>query len=518
MSNQRTAALVGATALASSLATLGVVLGARWVRRSDKQRTARDAARAAAATALPASEPRAAAAPPPPAEHDDSLIREQLSRNYAFLGEEGMARLRGSFVVVVGAGGVGSWAALMLLRAGVSHIRIVDFDQVSLSSLNRHACATLADVGRPKVVCCANYFRQIAPWARVEACVDLFSGDNAARLLDGRPTYVIDAIDNLDTKVELLRYCFVNDIRVFASMGAGAKADPSRIQISDISTTAEDPLARTVRRELRARGVPPVPPTGHASIAAPPSKDVTAADAAAAADAADADVRRWTIPCVYSTEKSDTRLLPLDEAEVAKGDVNELAAFEDFRVRILPVLGPLPAMFGLAAATYVMCDIAGHELEPLAVKGRRRLYEKLFSDLNVTESRYPAPAPSAPLAESATAHDIPASYREDGRSAPPPRIRIPFSVNDCAYIFEEVFRGRSVVPPCDSLATGQLLRWDASRPLDYDNVALFDRRQARVHEARVLKGGEDPAAVWGPRVAAVFARRIAEEKRMSRWR
>ena len=91
-------------------------------------------------------------------------------------------------------------------------------------------------------------------------------------------------------------------------------------------------------------------------------------------------------------------------------------------------------------------------------------------------------------------------------------------MNDCAYIFEEVFRGRSIVPPCDSLATGQLLRWDASRPLDYDNVALFDRRQARVHEARVLKGGEDPAAVWGPRVAAVFARRIADEKRMSRWR
>ncbi|WFD37015.1 hypothetical protein MCUN1_003907 [Malassezia cuniculi] len=490
MSHQRTAVLVGGAAVASSLVTLAAVFGWQRVRRIEKKRDVIQAAHASTVTAMPAAEP----VQEEPAEHDDDLVREQLSRNYAFLGDEGMAKIRDSFVVVVGAGGVGSWAALMLLRSGVKRLRIIDFDQVSLSSLNRHACATLADVGRPKVVCCASFFRKIAPWAHIEPVVELFCAEHADRLLGGEPTYVVDAIDNLSTKVELLRYCYTHDLRVFASMGAGAKADPSRIQISDISTTAEDPLARTVRRELRALGIPPVPPTG---AEAP---------------------RTWSIPCVYSTEKSDTRLLPLDESEVEKGDVNELAAFEDFRVRILPVLGPLPAMFGLAAATYIICDIAGHEMEPLAVKGRRRLYEKLFSDLNVLESRYPSPEPSVPLSKSATADDVPAGYREDGRSAPPPRIRIPFSVNDCAYIFEEVFRGRTVVPPCDSLSNGQIMRWDASRPLDYDNVVLLDRRQARIHESRVLKDGEDPAAVWGAAVADIVAKRMAEERRMSRWR
>lgn len=520
-SSQRTAAIAAAAAaaaaLVSSLATLGAVWGVQRSRRGRCVRDARSAARAAAPTALPAK-----ADEEEPAVHDDSLVREQLSRNYAFLGDEGMQRLRESFVVVVGAGGVGSWAALMLLRSGVQHIRIIDFDQVSLSSLNRHACATLADVGRPKVVCCAAFFRQIAPWARIEACVDLFSRENAARLLGGRPAYVIDAIDNLGTKVELLRFCYENGLRVFASMGAGAKADPSRIQISDISTTAEDPLARTVRRELRALGIPPVPPSGATSLAAPPPKDAPAAAVQAAAEAAEAEPPPL-IPCVYSTEKSATHLLPLDEAELERGDVNELAAFEDFRVRILPVLGPLPAMFGLAAATYVMCELAGYALEPLAIKGRRKLYEKLFSDLNVMEAKYPSPAAEAGAAPglaapSATPGDVPASYRGERASGPPPRVRIPFSVNDCAYIFEEIFRGKTVVPPFETLATGQLMRWDPARPLDYSNVVLLDRRQARVHEARVLRGGEDPAAVWGERAARMYAQRMAEERRMSRWR
>ena len=81
------------------------------------------------------------------------MIREQLARNYAFLTEEGMEKVRNQRIVVVGAGGVGSWVATMLARSGVEHLRIIDFDQVSLSSLNRHAVATLKDVGIPKVDC-----------------------------------------------------------------------------------------------------------------------------------------------------------------------------------------------------------------------------------------------------------------------------------------------------------------------------------------------------------------------------
>lgn len=710
--SSRTALLLGAVAVGSSLATLGSVLGMQYVWRCERRRQLKERVSHEAdqlSSPLPRADSNKPAAqdggrragahvpmppaPPPADAFDEQLVREQLSRNYGFLGEDGMHAIRNSFVVVVGAGGVGSWAALMLLRSGVSHLRLIDFDQVSLSSLNRHACATLADVGRPKVRCCAEYFARIAPWAKVEACVELFSGQEADRLLAGRPTYVLDAIDNLSTKVDLLRYCYEHQLRVISSMGAGAKADPSRIQLSDISTTVEDPLARAVRRELRALGIPPIvsgnvaapaskgpkkgkeapghvegqggqggrpskdsnagqpsqpgesstpdeaakqpagkpdgnpateapdrrakpsekpaqpsldapprdaattrrsstgsamdrfyspnpspdpqredavseepaqlpPPEAEAppapsaephGVSAPAPSDAAAEQANGAADgappralaesqeasaaalagaeapadgpahadspaASDPLDQPWTIPCVYSTEKSDTRLLPLPEDQVEKGYVHELAAFEDFRVRILPVLGPLPAMFGLAAATYILCDLAKHRIEPLAVKGRRKLYEKLFSDLNVVESRYPSP--EGAQTRSATPHDVPPTYQADsapGRG-PPPRIRIPFSVNDCAYVFEEVFRGRTVVPPFESLANGQLMRWDSQRPLDYDNVALFDRRQAREHEQKVLKEHAAPEQVWGERTAAMVQKRLAEERRMSRWR
>lgn len=173
----------------------------------------------------------------PPAIFDDKLIQEQLSKNTALLGEEGTRKVRDSFVVVVGAGGVGSWAALMLMRSGVKRIRIIDFDQVTLSSLNRHAVATLEDVGTPKVRCIKNHFREIAPFVEVDACIDLLNADNVDQLLGGNPDYVVDAIDNINTKIDLIKYCYDKKLQVISSMGAGAKADPSRIQIADISET-----------------------------------------------------------------------------------------------------------------------------------------------------------------------------------------------------------------------------------------------------------------------------------------
>ena len=115
---------------------------------------------------------------------------------------------------------------------------------------------------------------------------------------------MLDAIDNITTKVDLLKYCHEHKIKVFSSMGSGLKSDPTRIQISDISSTIYDPLARSVRRRLRLQGV------------------------------------QSGIPVVYSTEvPSDVKLLPLPEEEFQKGDVKELGVFDDFRVRILPVLG-----------------------------------------------------------------------------------------------------------------------------------------------------------------------------------
>ena len=139
-------------------------------------------------------------------------------------------------------------------------------------------------------------------------------------------------------------------------MGAGAKADPSRVQSADISSTTYDPLSRSVRQRLKRHPTHPV----HSGI-----------------------------PVVYSTEVPSISLLPLPQDEFDKGDVKELAPFDDFRVRILPVLGMLPAIFGLHIATYVICDLAGKPIEePLPVKGRKKLYEKLVKELSAREMKF----------------------------------------------------------------------------------------------------------------------------------
>ena len=124
--------------------------------------------------------------PLPDTEYAEELVREQLARNYAFLGEEGVARVRKACVVIVGCGGVGSWAAVMLARSGVARLRLVDFDYVTLSSLNRHATAALADVGTPKVQCVARALHAIAPFVEVDPRVELWRGDaDGAELLKG---------------------------------------------------------------------------------------------------------------------------------------------------------------------------------------------------------------------------------------------------------------------------------------------------------------------------------------------
>ena len=118
--------------------------------------------------------------------YDEGLIREQLARNYAFFGEEAMHRIRGGQVVIVGCGGVGSYAALMLARSGVSKIRLVDFDYVTLSSLNRHATALLEDVGTPKVTCVESMIRRVAKWVQVDARIEIWRKDEGGgRLLEG---------------------------------------------------------------------------------------------------------------------------------------------------------------------------------------------------------------------------------------------------------------------------------------------------------------------------------------------
>jgi tRNA A37 threonylcarbamoyladenosine dehydratase len=268
---------------------------------------------------------------------DDELILEQLARNRVFLGDEGLARLRDACVVIVGCGGVGSHACAALARSGVSRLRLIDFDQVTLSSLNRHAVATLADVGLPKVQCLQRRLVAVTPWVRFDLRLQKFDGKVADELLGGwvedeggkavRPVdFVIDAIDNIDSKVELLKYCHDHGLPVISAMGAGTKSDPTRVMVGDIGASFEDGLSRATRRRLKLLGV------------------------------------SSGIPVVYSTEKmgeGKAALLPLSEEEFQKGAVGDLGVLPDFRVRILPVLGTMPAVFGYTVANHVILRLTG---------------------------------------------------------------------------------------------------------------------------------------------------------------
>ncbi|KAI0752645.1 ubiquitin-protein ligase molybdopterin-converting factor [Daedaleopsis nitida] len=389
-----------------------------------------------------------------PLAYNEELVREQLARNYAFFGEDGMAQIRKSTVVVVGCGGVGSWAAVMLARSGVAKLRLVDFDQVTLSSLNRHATATLQDVGIPKVKCIERTLKQISRVVEVDARIDIWRKETGGDLFEGAD-WVIDAIDNITTKVDLLKYCHENSIKVFSSMGSGAKCDPTRVQISDISFTMYDPLARSVRRRLRLEGV------------------------------------SSGIPVVYSTEvPGEVKLLPLPEEEFQKGNVKELGVFDDFRVRILPVLGPLPAIFGLNIATYILCELAGKPIHnPLPVKGRKKFNERLYRDLHKREEKF-------------LGHQI---------------NKLPVDDDDAGILFDDIHRGRSVRPPHAVPERPALVRWDPDAPLSLENCVAFEFADAERHLQECLLAKKRPEEVWGADVVEVVRRRSEEARKVVEW-
>jgi len=384
-------------------------------------------------------------------EFSDHLIREQLARCYAVFQEEGMAKVRKARVVIVGCGGVGSWAAMMLVRSGISFIRLVDFDQVTLSSLNRHASATLADVGIPKVRSVAKAIRAVSSWVEIDERQETWRmDDDGIRLLEG-VDWVVDAIDNIGTKVSLLAHCHRNGIKVISSMGAGSKLDPTRIQIADIASTTEDPLSRAVRVRLR--------------------KEHRIATG---------------ITVVYSSEPpvEALKLLPLSEEEREKGDVKHLAVHDDFRVRVIPVFGPLPSIFGLHMASYIICDVAGMPIQrPLANKNRKKLYEKLMVELKTREEKL--------LAE--------------------PLNRIPLDEIDVIYIFEDLNRGRSIVPPYQLPKRPTLTRWNPQEPLTPENCVVFDFSELTKH-LEGLKQGKTGEEIWGEEVAELVRKRKEEAR------
>ena len=418
--------------------------------------------------------------------NDPDLINEQLTRTASFLGPDRFPLLCNSFVIVVGLGGVGSHCASALARSGVSKIRLVDFDQVTLSSLNRHAVATLADVGTPKVECVKKRLQAVVPWVQWECFNEIWRHEQAEGLLGpwgigkgrnpGRnPDFVVDAIDNIDSKTALLEYCHRRGIKVVSSMGAGCKGDPTRVFVGDISMSMEDPLSRVTRRRLRAVGI------------------------------------SEAIPVVYSTEKpgpGKAQLLPLPEEDFLKGHTNELSVLPDFRARILPVLGTMPAVFGYILANFVILELTGYPHESGAVKGREKMYDNILTNLQGLEERL---------------------IRHEGADST--GLRIPVTKDDVGYLVEEVYRGKSVV---SSLPTRlALVRWKVPEggfkiekngegqktvKLSLTDLVCMTKDEAAVHEKEILKGSETLEELYSSDVLQLVERRRREERYYHQYR
>jgi len=179
----------------------------------------------------------------------------RFSRTELLVGRVGLDRLRSSRVMVCGIGGVGSYAAEALGRAGVGQITLVDFDDICLTNVNRQIHALSSTVGQPKVEVMAARLRDINPQAEIIPVKAFFSRENAEELLSSRPDYVLDAIDHFTAKTALITICREHGIPVVSSMGAANKLDPTKIQVADIAETRNCRMARSMRKILRKAGV-----------------------------------------------------------------------------------------------------------------------------------------------------------------------------------------------------------------------------------------------------------------------
>ncbi|XP_074316487.1 tRNA threonylcarbamoyladenosine dehydratase [Silene latifolia] len=382
----------------------------------------------------------------------DEIVSEQLTRNIQFFGLESQKRVTESYVVVIGLGGVGSHAASMLLRSGVGRLLLVDFDQVSLSSLNRHAVATREDVGMPKALCLKKHFSKIFPECQIDAQVLLYDSSSEERILSGNPDFVLDCIDNIDTKVALLAACVRRGLKVLCATGAGARADPTRIRIADLRESTNDPLSRSVRQRLkRDHGI------------------------------------EGGIPVVFSLEKPKVKLLPFKGLSGEEENPTDYQVVPGFRVRIIPVLGSVPAIFGQIMASYVVTKLGGLQVENEPVvsfdmEHYRILHQRLIEHEELVYG---------------TANEV------------------QVDVEEVMYVTKELWRGRSAKDQSikdvgramwRSINELMLVRWDRTKPASVTNLILLKFDEVDEHESLTLDEIREKEPEFFQRVSDVLKR------------
>lgn len=180
---------------------------------------------------------------------------QRFSRTELLLGKQAFSRLAGSHVAVIGLGAVGGYAVEGLARSGLGRLSLVDFDVIQTSNINRQIFALESTIGQAKAETAARRVRDINPDCRVEALNLFVDDDSVETIFATGPDIIIDAIDSLNPKVQLLCAAHRRQIGILSSMGAALRTDPTRIRIGDLSETRGCPLARRIRKRLKKAGI-----------------------------------------------------------------------------------------------------------------------------------------------------------------------------------------------------------------------------------------------------------------------
>ena len=182
-------------------------------------------------------------------------MNEQFSRTAILLGEEAVSKLRKARVAVFGVGGVGGYTVEALARCGVGHLDLIDSDTVSISNINRQILATHSTVGMLKVEAAKNRILDINPECTVRTYPIFYLPETAEQFDFTQYDYIVDCIDTVTGKLQLVERAVAVETPIICSMGTGNKLDASAFQVADISKTSMCPLARIMRKELKKRGI-----------------------------------------------------------------------------------------------------------------------------------------------------------------------------------------------------------------------------------------------------------------------
>jgi tRNA threonylcarbamoyladenosine dehydratase len=402
------------------------------------------------------------------------IRREQLSRHELYFGADNLASLARASVCIVGLGGVGSHAAMALSRGGVGFVRLVDFDQVSVSSLNRHAVATLADVGRSKVQVVADYIRRICPdpaYLQVDPVCAMLTANNVDSLLAPPPSSaswscVIDAIDDVPSKAALIQYCLAHNLRCISCTSAGGKADPTRVHIGDLRSATRDALATKLRQYLK-------------NMSTENENEISFLD------------RMQDLAVVYSSEQTVVKLADF-EPEQAQ-DPASYGNVPGMRVRIVPVLGTMPAIFGYTMAAYALTELTSgsstssfdRRMQPIpAERVGRQARNKIFQQYRTRESNITKRVLAAALQEIENGQGSEESKREQqqllqhavettGKVVQGTYIGpIGISQDDVEYLLE-IWHNRCAITGGRLGVTLALVRWDPNQPGTCSNLVLM---------------------------------------------